>query len=273
MAKRKKARTKSSTLASKAFEQEPDDIELEDQAEAAERVFQDHMILLYGPPKIGKSTLMSKLKGVYFLPTEPGYLNLKVRKTPIRNWVTFTAFIEKVEKRKKFLKTVVFFCVDTVDNLSKFCMQYVCGREGIAHPSDQEWGKGWEAYRDEFTHWILRLGTLGPGLSFISHETEREIVSRNMKITRVTPAMPKTCYTVVNNMADIILRMGYTTKRKSGKHKGEYKVTGTRTETRCLLTKPSELYDAGDRTGLLPREIIFKTEKEAVKKLIKCFDG
>ncbi|KKM18720.1 hypothetical protein LCGC14_1662810, partial [marine sediment metagenome] len=147
--------TKSKSLASEAYAQKAEEIIIEEDPTMEGGQFQDHLSLTYGPPKIGKSTLWSLFPGVYFLPTEPGYRWIKVRKTYIPNWVTFVKFIKTVEKKPKLTRGVKIFCIDTVDNLSKFCMQYVCGREKISHPTDQDWGKGWEAFRDEFTHWIL----------------------------------------------------------------------------------------------------------------------
>ena len=209
---------KPKTLASEAFKQEADEFNFEEDATREGMAFQNMLSIVYGPPKIGKSTLCAQFPGVYFLPTEPGYKALEVRKTYIPNWVTFTKFILNMKRKPKLCKTVDLWCIDTSDNLAKFCMQWVCGREGIAYPSDQEWGKGWEAYRDEFTYWILQLANLGPGIIFVSHQTEREIISRSVKVTKISPALPKTCYTVLNNMVDIILHMSYTNKSNTSRH-------------------------------------------------------
>lgn len=271
MAKKNRERSsvrspKSSTLAAAAFKIKPDVISFEDEPTANSRTFQDHIMLLYGAPKIGKTTLASKIPGAYFLPTEPGYHNLMVRKTRISNWVTFIRFIQKMEKSPNKVESVGCWIIDTADNLAKFCMQFTCGRAGIAHPSDEEWGKGWEAYRDEFTHWILRLIALNPGTIFISHETERDIVYKSVKISKAFPALPKTCYTIINNLSDLILHMTYeesTGKKRKGKKR--------KTTKRVLWTKPDAYRDAGDRTKLLPDKIYFSKEQDAVDEIIGCF--
>ena len=224
--------------------------------------FQDLLILLYGIVKIGKSTLASLFPDVYFIRTEPGLRSLKVRATQIRHWPDFQAFVRRMETKSRELATVKTFCVDTITNLSKFCMHWVCGREGISHPSDQDWGKGWEAFADEFSHWILRLVELGKGVIFIAHESQTEVVSRKMKVTKSSPDMPKTTYRIVNNLVDIILWMNYV---RASKHLEELG------ETRCFYTKPTETRDAGDRTGRLADIIKFKTEKQAVRKILNCF--
>lgn len=261
----KSRQTESISLASEAFKQKANDIIFEDESSREGGLFQDYLSLTYGPPKIGKSKLWSLFPGVYFLPTEPGYRSLDVRKTYIPNWVTFTKFIRVMEKKRKKCKTVKIFCVDTVDNLSKFCMQYVCGREKIAHPTDKEWGKGWEAFKDEFTHWILRLCALGPGVSFISHQNVREVIFHGLKMPKEVPAMPKTSYTVINNLVDVILKFSYAGKMKGGNKK---KALSTQ---RCIYTRPTAIYDAGDRTGKLPAKMKFNHEQDVVDEILSCF--
>ena len=255
--------TKSKSLAAEAYKVKASSIEFEEEATREGGLFQDHLSLTYGPPKIGKSALWSLFPDVYFLPTEVAYRALKIRKTYIPNWVTFTRFIKKMEKKPKRCASVSIWCVDTIDNLSKFCMQYVCGREKISHPTDQDWGKGWEAFRDEFTHWILRLCALGPGVSFISHQNQRDVIFHGVKVPKEVPAMPKTTYTVINNLVDIILKFSYVGKMKKRKD-----ILSTK---RCLYTKPTAMYDAGDRTGKLPDKIVFNTEKEAVQIILDSF--
>ena len=269
-ARRRNRSSKSESLAAEAYSLDPDEIEFEDEASQDAAIFQDHLIWLYGRPKIGKTRLISLLDGIYLLPTEPGYSNQTVRKTPIPNWATFRKFVTYMEKHPKKMKKVKIWGIDTVDNLTKFCMQYVCGREGIAHPTDQEWGKGWEAYRDEFTHWILRLAVLDPGIVFVSHEVDKEVISRSTKITKAMPALPKTTYAVINNMVDLTLRMAFTGMNVKPRKKDKLESVVFQ-ESRCLYTKPTETMDAGDRTGLLPDVIPFKKEATAVKKLISYF--
>lgn len=263
---RVKKRAASSTLAAEAFSAVAADIEVEAERSVDKPSFQNSIGCLYGPVKIGKTTLMSLFDGVYFLPTEPGYRWIPCRKTYVPNWATFIAFIRKVERKPKLIEGIKSFCIDTADNLSKFCMQYACGRHDISHPKQLDWGEGWEAFRDEFMYWILRLSNLGPGLWFVSHEQEREVISRSMKITKISPALPKTTYTIINNLSDIILYMGWQIKKRK-KASGRTR----RVVTRCLFTKPSESRDSGDRTGVLPDEIPFKTEKEAVAIIRRCF--
>jgi len=265
--KEKKTSTgaKSDALAIQAYQAEPGDLEFEEKPSIEGSAFQDFTAILYGPPKIGKSTTAALFPDVYFLPTEPGYKSLEVRKTYIPNWITFIEFVKMMESKPKLVKTVSMWVVDTADNLAKSCMLYTCGRSGTAHPSDEEWGKGWEAFGDEFAHWVGRLTALNAGALFICHEQDREVVSRSMKITKSTPSLPKTCYHFLNNLCDIILHMSYVRAVDRKRLDIEPGIT------RCVFTKPTEDMDAGDRSARLPSVIPFKTEEELVRRIMKCY--
>jgi hypothetical protein len=221
----------------------------------------DYLSMWYGPPKIGKSTLISKFDGVYWLCTEPGYKHLKIRKSKINCWEDYVAFVRKAEKSAKFVKTVQMWCIDPIDKLSKYCMSYVCNKRKIDHPADQKWGKGWEAFGDEFTEWILRLCAIGPGVAVISHIKERDVERRNFTITKETPAMNKKCYGIINDLCDITVQIGWEPIKRGKKNR-------KKKQRRCLFTEGTETIEAGNRTGRrLPPIIPFDTEEEAIEKL------
>jgi len=232
--------------------------------------FQDHLIICYGPPKIGKSTLFSHFPGAYFIATEPGYKALNVMKTDITSqsgadmWAKFRDIVKMAVDHPEKTEHIKLWVIDTVTNLSKACMEWTCARDGVTHPSDQEWGKGWEAYSNEFAEQILSLASpaVGKGIAFIAHQSSMEVISRRMKITKEAPDLPKTTYRIVNNLADIILQMSYVQTGTNADELGEM---------RCLYTKPTETRDAGDRTGRLPEIIKFRTEKQAALQIMKAF--
>lgn len=251
------------SIARDAYREKASPIMFEDEATKEGGSFFDYLSIWYGPPKIGKSTLLAQVEGAYFLCTEPGYRHLKIRKSRIKNWKDFVSFIKYMGKHSKKAATVKMWVIDPVDKLAKYCMQYVCGRDKVAHPTDQEWGKGWEAFRDEFTYWLLRLGALGKGIAVISHIKVREVEVEGMMRDKECPAMPKTCYTVCNDLADITVRIGYTKKKKRGKKR-----------KRCLFTEGTIDMEAGNRLGeLIPPCITYTSEAEVMKKFLAYCEG
>lgn len=195
----------------------------------------DYIILLYGPPKIGKSTLASQFDKPLFLATEAGLNALEVYQVPVATWDKFLAACKEIAAGGHDFKTII---VDTVDNLYKACSEYVKKKNNIQHESDLDWGKGWQLVADEFTRAITKLSLLPYGLVMISHAEYVEIKTRTATITKAVPTLPKGARKAALNMADVILY-------------AESVVTDDG-EVRIMRTKPSENWEAGDRTGRLP---------------------
>ncbi len=249
-------------IARDAYKEKASPIVFEDEATREGGSFFDYLSIWYGPPKIGKTKLLAQVRGAYFLCTEPGYRHVKIRKSRIKNWKDFISFIKYMGKHSKKLSTVKVFVIDPVDKLAKYCMQYTCGRDKVAHPADQEWGKGWEAFRDEFTYWFLRLGALGPGIAVISHIKIREVEAEGIMRDKGCPAMPKTCYTICNDLSDITVRIGYAKKKRGKKRK------------RCLYTEGTIDMEAGNRLGeLIPPCITYTDEAEVMKRFLAYCEG
>ena len=78
-------------------------------------------ILLYGSPKLGKSSFASKAPGSLFFECEPGLNHLEVFKIPTYKWEDFLDARKLVAKGDHNFKTIV---IDTVDNAFKMCSDY-----------------------------------------------------------------------------------------------------------------------------------------------------
>jgi hypothetical protein len=215
---------------------------------------EEQTILLYGPPKIGKSTLASQFDSPLFLATEAGLNNLEVYQIPIPSWDEFLTACKEIATQKHEFKTII---IDTVDNLFKACSEYVRKKNNIQHESDLEWGKGWQLVKDEFTRALTKLSLLPYGLVMVSHSDSIEIKTRTAKINKTVPTLPKSAREIVLGMSDIILL-------------AESIVTDEG-EKRILRTKPSENWEAGDRTGRLPAmlPLEFKAFHDAFYKITK----
>ena len=195
----------------------------------------DYTILLYGPPKIGKSTLASQFDKPLFLATEAGRNALEVYQVPVATWDKFLAACKEIAAGGHDFKTII---VDTVDNLFKACSEHVRKKNNIQHESDLDWGKGWQLVADEFTRAITKLSLLPYGLVMISHAEYVEIKTRTATLTKAVPTLPTAARMATHNIADVILY-------------AESVVTDDG-EVRIMRTKPSENWEAGDRTGRLP---------------------
>lgn len=166
----------------------------------------DYSTLIFGRKKIGKTNLSAQFPKTFHMMTEPGGKALRIHQRPIRNWTDFTGYVKLLDKDKTFRTQVV----DTADILFKYCQDAVCRRLGIDHPSDEDWGKGWNAVRDEFTRWITRLMNNGKGTIFISHSTEREIKRRSGgSYHSIQPTLSGQARDVLEGLVDIFAYFDY----------------------------------------------------------------
>ena len=193
-------------------------------------------IVIYGPPKVGKSTLASEMGNVLFLDTEGGLNDLEVFKVPVGDWQTFLEWCAAIAADSGRYDAV---CVDTFDMLALYCTNFTNNKLGIAHESDADWGKGWKMANQEFTRALAKLAAMPDlGLILIGHSKDVEIKTRNATYNKSVPSLSGQLKDTVINMADLILFCDYEDDEDG--------------ERRIIRTKPSRYWDAGER-GKKPR--------------------
>ncbi len=197
-------------------------------------------ILLYGIPKLGKSSFASYFPHAMFLECEPGLNHLEVFKVPTYTWEAFLEACKLIAKGDHQFKTIV---IDTVDNAFKMCSDYICAKHGIEYEGDMGHGKGWTLVKNEWHRVLTRLASLPYGLILISHAVDKTIETRTGEYTKTQPSLPDRARNVVLGLVEIIL-YGDSIARKDA--------SGNITIERVLRTKPHPTYEAGDRTGKLP---------------------
>jgi len=203
----------------------------------------DMNLLVYGPPKIGKSTFCSHADGALFLATEAGLNHLDVFQSPIGSWEEMTEALSQIAAGQHKFRTIV---IDTVDNAYRFCEEYICRKLKIDHPADATFGKGWGSVNSEFTRVLTKLGSLPYGLILVSHAREKEVTTRTGTINRIGPTLPEGARKIVTGFADCILFFDVETVPNAD---------GKTTYRRVIRTKPTTHYEAGDRTGRLPETL------------------
>jgi hypothetical protein len=192
-------------------------------------------VLLFGPPKIGKSTFCAGLDPdhVLFLACEPGLGALETFAVPVTSWEEFREVGVELKKGKHDFRIVV---VDTVDELVRMCQDSVVKRLGIAHPSDLDYGKGWSQVGEEFRLRIANLANLGLGVWFVSHSKDVAIKTKVGEVTKSVPDIGGQARSFLVGFCDLILFATST--------------LGEHGEERLLRTAASENYEAGGRYQL-----------------------
>jgi len=197
-------------------------------------------ILLYGPPKIGKSTLASQFPGAIFLECEPGLNELEVFKMPAYSWDAFKEACKLLAEGKHAFRTIV---VDTVDNAFRYCTDAVNAQNSVQYEGDLPHGKGWAFVKNEWHRVLTKLASLPYGLVLISHAQDKRIETRTGEYVKTQPSLPDRARSVVLGLVDMILYCDTETA------KGE---DGSLAVRRVIRSKPHPTYEAGDRTNRLP---------------------
>lgn len=161
-------------------------------------------VLVYGRPKIGKTTLAAQFEDPLFLCFEPGARALSLYKIEITTWQQFKDVSKELRKSaegKKF-RTVVF---DTFAIAYALCSKHVCKEMGIDHPSDSGYGKGWEAVESEFNTEMNKLLLSGKGVILIAHADDKDIEQPDGTLKEMTtPEVSKAAMRFINRCVDLV---------------------------------------------------------------------
>lgn len=209
--------------------------------------------LIYGPPKIGKSTLATRNpKCIVFDTDNKGTGFLDCFRVTISSWIELKQYLGdlKVERdsgNNRF-DTVV---IDTVDMAYQLCRQHVCAANGFQHESeDKAFGRTWDLVKTEWMKMVAFLTSMDVGLTMISHSVQKEVKIDGVKRNITTLSMSDKPGRMVTALADVII---YMDEDESG--------------TRTLFLKPQAYLECGDRTKVLTENIKFQTEEEAWNKI------
>jgi len=190
-------------------------------------------VLLYGPPKVGKTTLVTSLDPdkTLLVATEPGYGAVSGYVQPVSSWQEFLQTGAELVRGNHPFELVA---IDTVDLLAKMCQDHVAKRLGVEHPSDLSYGKGWELVANEFRLKLTKLANSGFGVWLVSHaQLAEQVGPGGVRRTIWQPTLATQARRFVVGWADYIF-FATTLESEDGAE-------------RVLRTKPSPAWEAGAR--------------------------
>lgn len=225
-----------------------------------------YVMLLFGKKKIGKTTLASMFnkagKKVLFLFFEPGGKALRLYQEPMTSWRKFTRFVELLKKDDRF-GTVV---IDTADYAYNDCFTETCTALGITHPSEETYGKGWNAISTEFTKQVRALLKSGKGVIFISHQKEVEIEDRDGTThEKITNTLSGQAREVIEGLVDIWANYDYDENNKR-----VLTILGSRELDAGHRLKERFKYTDGSRIRKIP---MGKSEEEGYENFVLAFNN
>lgn len=232
-------------------------------------------VILYGPPKLGKSTLAGSTKGALLIPTEDRVAHIACDKSPLveEYWQMIEIFDWLLSKENLSYKRVI---IDTIDWLEPIIHKHVCEKNKWSsltddHNKETAFSKGLKyhavaAWR-EFLAKCDDLRDAGIDVILVSHA---QIVKVNlpdldeydkyvMKIDKnALPVLEEWTDVIAFYNKDIIVRKGEGLNAKKGK--------ALATNTRTLhLTGESASMISGNSFGLEDIEV----EVDACTKIME----
>jgi L-rhamnose mutarotase len=199
--------------------------------------------LFYGPPKIGKSSLFKNMDALYG-DLERGLKALAVYKRTCRYWEEYKELVGLLQEGGH--KNYRMFVTDTVDRMYNLCFKYCCEKWHMEHPSDEEYGKGWDKIRTEFMSVVSDVCRLPMGVAFISHSQVSTITSIKSSKDRISPRLTGTARSVMTPVTDNLVYIGYDPEDE---------------DERIIQLRGTDLVEAGGRWEeefKVPRKVRYK---------------
>lgn len=165
-------------------------------------------MLVYGLPKVGKTSLASQLDKVLIASFEPGTNAIdNILVSPMITWKDWKDTVRQLIKNKdKLQDKIAVIAIDTADEAYKLCEKFICGQQGVDSLREIPWGGGYKMLDDEFASTLRELAFAGYGLFFISHSKEKTLKNdKGQEYTQIAPALQDRAFNIINKMVDMII--------------------------------------------------------------------
>ena len=164
-----------------------------------------YITFIYGPPKVGKTTLATQMPGALLLAFERGYNAIPgIIAQDVNTWGEMKQIFRELKKPEvqEVYKTII---VDTVDIAADLCQKYICNQLGIDNMGDGGWGtNSWSKYKKEFEDVFRGLTMMGYAVVFISHsKTGTDKDQTGKEFGYIKPTTQSSALQIIENMADI----------------------------------------------------------------------
>jgi len=214
-------------------------------------------VVIYGPPKIGKSTWGADAPSPAFAATEEGVDSLPVLQALAKDWETLLANVRTLAEADGEVQTVV---IDTLNGAAELASQHVCHaqfKDNWGPGGFQSFGHGWAATSEEMRKLLLVLDMAranGKTVILLAHTGVANIKNPIAgDYTKFVPDLDKKIWARFAAWADIIGRAEYEHSIKRGDN-GQGKAVSS--DTRLLRLVGSQAEDAGCRVGYdLPAQL------------------
>ena len=122
-------------------------------------------LLLYGAPKVGKTTALSKLDNCLIIDTEGGANMIEGYVESVKDRAELITLLKEAQDGHEFK----YVAIDTIDRVATWADKAVCEEEGVTAVQDLPFGKGFGLVREKVLNTIHFLKEIFPHVIIIGH--------------------------------------------------------------------------------------------------------
>ena len=122
-------------------------------------------LLLFGPPKVGKTTVLTNLPKCMVIDTEEGSHLLEGYFQEVNSKEELMEFYKSAEEGHDYK----YFALDTIDKIVEWSEKAVCKEFLVESIADLPYGKGFGEVRTRVMNNVKKLLTLAPHVIIVGH--------------------------------------------------------------------------------------------------------
>lgn len=208
-------------------------------------------VVVYGPPGIGKSTLVATMPGAVVIDPNFGTSRIDVEERyDIDTWKDMESVLDRLENPKNLV-------IDEFGELEQRLYQEISKDEGVAAIGDIPYGGGYREAANRLKNLIAETDSFvegGGNVFFVLHDTCKthsnpEGKDYDRHVLRMRPALAD----ILCSSADAVLYCKYDNDVKVERQGFSEKRTGV-TGDRVMCGEYSAAYDAKNRFNMRPQE-------------------
>tara|TARA_R100001594_G_scaffold3754_7_gene13874 strand:+ start:13339 stop:14010 length:672 start_codon:yes stop_codon:yes gene_type:complete len=136
------------------------------------------VMLLYGAPKVGKTTALSQLEDCLIIDTEQGAGMVEGYIEEVNNREELFNLLEEAQKGHEYK----YVAIDTIDKIADWAEKAVCSSEGVTAIADLAFGKGFAMVRDKVLNLVKAMKDTFPHVIIIGHRKWAKAIMENKAI-------------------------------------------------------------------------------------------
>ena len=122
-------------------------------------------LLLYGAPKVGKTTALSQLEDCLIIDTEGGANMIEGYVETVKNREELIELLKQAQESHEYK----YVAIDTIDKIATWAERAVCEEENVSAVQDLAFGKGFGLVREKVLNTVTFLKEIFPHVIIIGH--------------------------------------------------------------------------------------------------------